>query len=105
MNYTKEQVTEKIIVAYKNCVQKQSKQEILINQVIQYTGFKAEDKNEIFKLFGVSKYEEIIKTIPNTQIIEGEKHNQLMKYNTEEKSEEKQMENTNTKNMTESKNY
>ena len=98
MNYTKEQVTEKIIVAYKNCVQKQSKQEILINQVIQDTGFKADEKSEIFKLFDVSKYEEIIKTIPNAEIIEGEKHNQLMKYNTEEKSEEKQMENTNTKN-------
>ena len=98
MNYTKEQVTEKIIVAYKNCVQKQSKQEILINQVIQETGFKADEKSEIFKLFDVSKYEEIIKTISGAEIIEGEKHNQLMKYNTEEKSEEKQMENTNTKN-------
>ena len=98
MNYTKEQVIEKIIVAYKNCAQKQSKQEILINQVIQDTGFKADEKSEIFKLFDVSKYEEIIKTIPNAEIIEGEKHNQLMKYSTEEKSEEKQMENTNTKN-------
>lgn len=98
MNYTKEQVIEKIIVAYKNCVQKQSKQEILINQVIQDTGFKADEKSEIFKLFDVSKYEEIIKTIPGAEIIEGEKHNQLMKYSTEEKSEEKQMENTNTKN-------
>lgn len=98
MNYTKEQVIEKIIVAYKNCVQKQSKQEILINQVIQDTGFKADEKFEIFKLFGVAKYEEIIKTIPNAEIIDGEKHNQLMKYSTEEKSEEKQMENTNTKN-------
>ena len=98
MNYTKEQVIEKIIVAYKNCAQKQSKQEILINQVIQDTGFKADEKSEIFKLFDVSKYEEIIKTIPNAEIIEGEKHNQLMKYNTEEKSEEKEMENTNTKN-------
>ena len=98
MNYTKEQVIEKIIVAYKNCTQKQSKQEILINQVIQDTGFKADEKFEIFKLFGVAKYEEIIKTIPNAEIIDGEKHNQLMKYSTEEKSEEKQMENTNTKN-------
>ena len=98
MNYTKEQVIEKIIVAYKNCAQKQSKQEILINQVIQDTGFKADGKSEIFKLFDVSKYEEIIKTIPNAEIIEGEKHNQLMKYIIEEKSEEKQMENTNTKN-------
>lgn len=98
MNYTKEQVIEKIIVAYKNCAQKQSKQEILINQVIQDTGFKADEKSEIFKLFDVSKYEEIIKTIPGAEIIEGEKHNQLMKYSTEEKSEEKQMENTNTKN-------
>ena len=98
MNYTKEQVIEKIIVAYKNCAQKQSKQEILINQVIQDTGFKADEKSEIFKLFDVSKYEEIIKTIPNAEIIEGEKHNQLMKYIIEEKSEEKQMENTNTKN-------
>ena len=53
MNYTKEQVIEKIIVAYKNCAQKQSKQEILINQVIQDTGFKADEKSEIFKLFGV----------------------------------------------------
>ena len=98
MNYTKELVIEKIIVAYKNCAQKQSKQEILINQVIQDTGFKADEKSEIFKLFDVSKYEEIIKTIPNAEIIEGEKHNQLMKYSIEEKSEEKQMENTNTKN-------
>lgn len=98
MNYTKEQVIEKIIVAYKNCAQKQSKQEILINQVIQDTGFKADEKSEIFKLFDVSKYEEIIKTIPNAEIIEGEKHNQLMKYIVENKSEEKQMENTNTKN-------
>ena len=98
MNYTKEQVIEKIIVAYKNCVQKQSKQEILINQVIQDTGFKADEKSEIFKLFDVSKYEEIIKTIPGAEILPGEKHNQLMKYSTEEKSEEKQMENTNTKN-------
>lgn len=98
MNYTKEQVIEKIIVAYKNCVQKQNKQEILINQVIQDTGFKADEKSEIFKLFDVSKYEEIIKTIPGAEIIEGEKHNQLMKYGIEEKSEEKQMENTNTKN-------
>ena len=98
MNYTKEHVIEKIIVAYKNCAQKQSKQEILINQVIQDTGFKADEKSEIFKLFDVSKYEEIIKTIPNAEIIDGEKHNQLMKYSTEEKSEEKQMENTNTKN-------
>lgn len=98
MNYTKEQVTEKIIVAYKNCVQKQSKQEILINQVIQDTGFKADEKSEIFKLFDVSKYDEIIKTIPGAEILPGEKHNQLMKYSIEEKSEEKQMENTNTKN-------
>lgn len=98
MNYTKEQVIEKIIVAYKTCVQKLSKQEILINQVIQEAGFKADEKSEIFKLFDVSKYEEIIKTIPGAEILPGEKHNQLMKYSTEEKSEEKQMENTNTKN-------
>ena len=98
MNYTQEEIKGKIIEAYKNCVKKQNKNEILINQLIQEAGFKAEDKNEIFKLFGVSKYEEIIKTIPNAEIIEGEKHNQLMKYSTEEKSEEKQMENTNTKN-------
>ena len=98
MNYTQEEIKGKIIEAYKNCVKKQNKNEILINQLIQEAGFKAEDKNEIFKLFDVSKYEEIIKTIPNAEIIEGEKHNQLMKYNTEEKSEGKQMENINTKN-------
>lgn len=98
MNYTKEEVVEKLIESYKICVEKYGKQEILINQVIQDTGFKADEKSEIFKLFDVSKYEEIIKTIPNAEIIEGEKHNQLMKYSTEEKSEEKQMENTNTKN-------
>ena len=98
MNYTKEEVVEKLIESYKICVEKYGKQEILINQVIQDTGFKADEKSEIFKLFDVSKYEEIIKTIPNAEIIEGEKHNQLMKYSIEEKSEEKQMENTNTKN-------
>lgn len=98
MNYTKEEVVEKLIESYKICVEKYGEQEILINQVIQTSGFKADEKSEIFKLFGVSKYEEIVKTIPNAEIIEGEKHNQLMKYIIEEKSEEKQMENTNTKN-------
>lgn len=98
MNYTKEEVVEKLIESYKICVEKFGKQEILINQVIQEAGFKADEKSEIFKLFDVSKYEEIIKTIPGAEIIEGEKHNQLMKYIIEEKSEEKQMENTNTKN-------
>ena len=98
MNYTKEEVVEKLIESYKICVEKYGKQEILINQVIQTSGFKADEKSEIFKLFDVSKYEEIIKTIPNAEIIEGEKHNQLMKYIMEEKSEEKQMENINTKN-------
>ena len=98
MSYTKEEVISKIKESYLSCKEKNGNDEVLINQVIQKAGFKSEDKNEIFKLFGVSKYEEIIKTIPNTQIIEGEKHNQLMKYNTEEKSEEKQMGNANTKN-------
>ena len=98
MSYTKEEVVEKLIESYKICVEKFGKQEILINQVIQDTSFKADEKSEIFKLFDVTKYEEIIKTIPGAEILPGEKHNQLMKYSTEEKSEEKQMENTNTKN-------
>jgi MoxR-like ATPase len=101
MNYTKEEVVEKLIESYKICVEKYGKQEILINQVIQTSGFKADEKSEIFKLFDVSKYEEIIKTIPNAEIIGGEKHNQLMKYSTEEKSEEKQMENTKNHNKIE----
>ena len=41
MNYTQEEIKGKIIEAYKNCVKKQNKNEILINQLIQEAGFKA----------------------------------------------------------------
>ena len=98
MSYTKEVVIEKLLNSYELCVKKYGKEEILINQVIQEAGFKSDEKSEIFKLFDVSKYEEIIKTIPNAEILEGEKHNQLVKICESEKSEDKQMENTNTKN-------
>lgn len=105
MNYTKEEVVEKLIESYKVCVKKYGKEEILINQVIQTSGFKADEKSEIFKLFDVSKYEEIIKTIPNAEILEGEKHNQLMKICESENRRKNKWTTQIQKIMTESKNY
>ena len=42
---------------------------VLINIIVQKAGFKNEDKEAIFKLFGVKKYADIVAMIPGAKII------------------------------------
>lgn len=95
---TKEDIINKLIKSYKRCQKESNNDEILIGRVVEKAGIKQTDKNQIFDLFGVDKYEDIFKQIPKTTIINNGNRNKLVKICELEKSEEKQMENTNTKN-------
>ena len=94
MSYTKEEVISKIKESYLSCKEKNGNDEVLINQVIQKARFKSEDKNKIFKLFNVSKYEEIIKTIPHAEILDGDGKNKTMKIVNNSDKKDKQNEET-----------
>lgn len=95
---TKEDIINKLIKSYKRCQKESNNDEILIGRVVEKAGIKQTDKNQIFDLFGVDKYEDIFKQIPKATIINNGNRNKLVKICELEKSEEKQMENTNTKN-------
>lgn len=95
---TKEDIINKLIKSYKRCQKESNNDEILIGRVVEKAGIKQTDKNQIFDLFGVSIYEDIFKQIPKATIINNGNRNKLVKICELEKSEEKQMENTNTKN-------
>ena len=94
MSYTKEEVISKIKESYLSCKEKNRKEEVLINQVIQKAGFKSEEKNEIFKLFNVLKYEEIIKNIPNAEVLDGDGKNKTMKIVNDSDKKDNQKEET-----------
>lgn len=96
---TKEDIINKLIKSYKRCQKESNNDEILIGRVVEKAGIKQTDKNQIFDLFGVDKYEDIFKQIPKATIINNGNRNKLVKICELEKSEEKQMENTNTKNQ------
>lgn len=95
---TKEDIINKLIKSYKRCQKESNNDEILIGRVVEKAGIKQTDKNQIFDLFGVDKYEDIFKQIPKATIINNGNRNKLVKICELEKSKEKQMENTNTKN-------
>ena len=95
---TKEDIINKLIKSYKRCQKESNNDKILIGRVVEKAGIKQTDKNQIFDLFGVDKYEDIFKQIPKATIINNGNRNKLVKICELEKSEEKQMENTNTKN-------
>lgn len=95
---TKEDIINKLIKSYKRCQKESNNDEILIGRVVEKAGIKQTDKNQIFDLFGVDKYEDIFKQIPKATIINNGNRNKLVKICELEKSEKKQMENTNTKN-------
>lgn len=95
---SKEYIINKLIKSYKRCQKESNNDEILIGRIVEKTGIKQTDKNQIFDLFGVNKYEDIFKQIPKATIINNGNRNKLVKICELEKSEEKQMEITNTKN-------
>lgn len=60
MEYTKEEVVQKLVLAYKTCSKEKNLDEIPISSIIQKTSFKQDERTEIFKLFNLNSYEEIL---------------------------------------------
>ncbi|UTC63745.1 AAA family ATPase [Treponema sp. OMZ 788] len=68
MNYTKEEVIEKINKSFYELKEKIPEGDILINRVIENAGFKGEEKNEILELFSVNKYAELLQTLEKFEV-------------------------------------
>lgn len=68
MGYTKETVLEKIDKSFNDLSANQNNAIILINRLIEYAGFKSEEKSEILTLFGVKKYAELLEQQPQYEI-------------------------------------
>ena len=60
MEYTKEEVVQKLVLAYKTCSKEKNLDEIPVSSIIKKTSFKQDERNEIFKLFNLHSYEEIL---------------------------------------------
>lgn len=60
MTYTKEEVVQKLVLAYKARCEEKNLDEISISSIIQKASFKQDERNEIFKLFNLPSYEEIL---------------------------------------------
>jgi len=60
MEYTKEEVVQKLVLAYKTCSKEKNLDEIPVSSIIKKTSFKQDERNEIFKLFNLNSYEEIL---------------------------------------------
>ena len=60
MTYTKEEVVQKLVLAYKARCEEKNLDEISVSSIIQKASFKQDERNEIFKLFNLPSYEEIL---------------------------------------------
>ena len=60
MAYTKEEVVQKLVLAYKARCEEKNLDEISVSSIIQKASFKQDERNEIFKLFNLPSYEEIL---------------------------------------------
>ncbi len=60
MEYTKEEVVQKLVLAYKTCSKEKNLDEIPVSSIIKKTSFKQDERSEIFKLFNLNSYEEIL---------------------------------------------
>lgn len=102
MNYTKEEVIEKINKSFYELKEKIPEGDILINRVIENAGFKGEEKNEILELFSVNKYAELLQTLDQYEVYipDGKKDKAVRKKQSEEQirntiTEENKMTKTN----------
>ncbi|MBP3772323.1 MAG: AAA family ATPase, partial [Treponema sp.] len=60
MAYTKKEVVQKFILAYKTYSKEKNVEEVPVASIIQKTSFKQDERNEIFNLFNLNSYEEIL---------------------------------------------
>ncbi len=102
MAYTKEEVVQKLILAYKTCSKEKNLKEIPISSIIQKTSFKQDERNEIFNLFNLNSYEEILLHTNLFDVFtpQGKTHKVVKIKQTNATSEETKMaENTTTKSL------
>ena len=61
MNYTKEEILNKIEQAFYKCCEKNNENEVPLNFVLKEAGLRYDDNENIFEMFGINNYPVIIK--------------------------------------------